>query len=93
VTTGALTLDGAPVSATFGGDISVLDVTTGRQLARQSFGSTGSILTVNLTSLGVSYANARNLDIKLRVLQSNGREMRAGYQMSASLEVLVNCLR
>ena len=93
VTTGALTLDGAPVSATFGGDISVLDVTTGRQLARQSFGSTGSILTVNLTSLGVSYTNARNLDIKLRVLQSNGHEMRAGYQMNASLQVLVNCLR
>lgn len=93
VTTGPLTLDGVEVTQTYGGDISVLEVPSGRLVARQRFSRTGGDIGVDLAALGVEYSRYPTLDIRLRVLQNNDYELRAGHQMTASLQVRVSCGR
>lgn len=93
VTTGALTLDGTAVASIYGGDISILEVPSGRLIARQRFASTGAQVDVDLMALGVSYIRYPSLDIRLRVLQNNDFELRAGHQITANLQVRVSCAR
>jgi hypothetical protein len=91
ITTGALTLDGAGTSAVYGGDITVLNAGTGQILARRQFAQTGTSVSVPLDTLGISYTSNPSIDIQIRVLQSNGYELRAGHQISAQLAVNVAC--
>ena len=91
ITTGSLTLDGAPATEVFGGDVTVKHVVTGQILARQTFAQTGNALGVSLSALGISYENHPSLDIQIRLLQNNGFELRAGYQMTAKLDVKLLC--
>ena len=44
-----------------------------------------------LDTLGISYTSNPSIDIQIRVLQSNGYELRAGHQISAQLAVNVAC--
>ncbi len=91
VTLGALTLDDAPVSEAFGGDISVLDPSSGQLLARKLFAKTGTDITLSLPEVGIDLAKQRTLDVQVRVLQPNGYQLRAGYQVSAKLAVDLTC--
>lgn len=91
ITTGALTLDGIGTNEIYGGDITILNASTGQILARQQFAQTGTPVSVPLGALGISYASNPSIDIQIRVLQSNGYELRAGYQITAQLGVNVAC--
>lgn len=91
ITTGNLTLDGAPSAEVLGGDVTVTQVGSGQILARQVFAQAGLPISVSLSALGIQYENNPSLDIQIRLLQSNGFELRAGYQMTAKLDVKLVC--
>jgi len=91
LTTGSLTLDGVANSEVYGGDVTVMQVGTGKTLARQTFAQTGNPISVSLFVLGINYETYPSLDIQIRLLQSNGYELRAGYQMTAQLDVKLVC--
>lgn len=91
ITPGRLTLDGAASAEIFGGDVTVKHVVTGQILARQTFAQAGNAIGVSLSALGISYENHPSLDIQIRLLQNNGFELRAGYQMTAKLDVKLLC--
>ena len=91
ITTGNLTLDGLATTAIYGGDITIYSTSTGQMLARQQFGQTGVPVLIPLATMGVAYASNPTLDIQIRVLQGNGYELRAGYQIPAQLEVKLAC--
>jgi hypothetical protein len=91
ISTGNLTLDGAPSAEVLGGDVTVTQVGSGQILARQVFAQAGLPISVSLSALGIQYENNPSLDIQIRLLQSNGFELRAGYQMTAKLDVKLVC--
>ena len=91
ITTGNLTLDGAASAEVLGGDVTVTQVGSGQILARQVFAQAGLPISVSLSALGIQYENNPSLDIQIRLLQSNGFELRAGYQMTAKLDVKLVC--
>jgi len=91
ITTGNLTLDGAATSEVLGGDVMVTQVGSGQTLARQVFAQAGLPISVSLSALGIQYENNPSVDIQIRLLQSNGYELRAGYQMTAKLDVKLVC--
>jgi len=91
ITTGNLTLDGAASAEVLGGDVTVTQVGSGQILARQVFAQAGLPISVSLSALGIQYENNPSLDIQVRLLQSNGFELRAGYQMTAKLDVKLIC--
>ena len=91
ITTGNLTFDGAATAEVFGGDVTVTQVGAGQNLARQVFVQAGLPISVSLSALGIQYENNPSLDIQIRLLQSNGFELRAGYQMTAKLDVKLVC--
>jgi hypothetical protein len=91
ISTGILTLDGVATSEIYGGDITIYSTSTGQMLARQQFGQTGVPALIPLAALGVAYANNPTLDISIRVLQGSGYELRAGYQITAQLDVKLAC--
>ena len=91
ITTGNLTLDGAASAEVVGGDVTVTQVGSGQILARQVFAQAGLPISVSLSALGIQYENNPSLDIQIRLLQSNGFELRAGYQMTAKLDVKLVC--
>lgn len=91
ITTGNLTLDGAATAEVLGGDVTVTQVGSGQTLARQVFALAGVPISVSLSALGIQYENNPSLDIQIRLLQSNGYELRAGYQMTAKLDVKLVC--
>jgi hypothetical protein len=91
ITTGNLTLDGAASAEVLGGDVTVTQVGSGQILARQVFAQAGLPIIVSLSALGIQYENNPSLDIQIRLLQSNGFELRAGYQMTAKLDVKLVC--
>jgi hypothetical protein len=78
-------------SEIYGGDITIYSTSTGQMLARQQFGQTGVPALIPLAALGVAYANNPTLDISIRVLQGSGYELRAGYQITAQLDVKLAC--
>jgi len=91
ITTGNLTLDGAASAEVLGGDVTVTQVGSGQILVRQVFAQAGLPISVSLSALGIQYENNPSLDIQIRLLQSNGFELRAGYQMTAKLDVKLVC--
>lgn len=91
ISTGILMLDGVATSEIYGGDITIYSTSTGQMLARQQFGQTGVPALIPLAALGVAYANNPTLDISIRVLQGSGYELRAGYQITAQLDVKLAC--
>lgn len=91
ITAGSLTLDGAAVTEVFGGDVTVKHVDSGQVLGRQAFAQTGNAIPVSFSALGIRYENHPSFDIQIRLLQSNGYELRAGYQMKAKLDVKLVC--
>jgi len=91
ITAGSLTLDGAAVTDVFGGDVTVKHVNSGQVLGRQAFAQTGNAIPVSFSALGIRYENHPSFDIQIRLLQSNGYELRAGYQMKAKLDVKLVC--
>ena len=91
ITTGNLTLDGAATAEVLGGDVTVTQVGSGQTLARQVFAQAGLPISVSLSALGIQYENNPTVDIQIRLLQSNGYELRAGYQMTAKLDVKLVC--
>jgi hypothetical protein len=44
-----------------------------------------------LAALGVNYDTSPAIDIQIRVLQSNGNNLRAGYKIPAQLDVKLVC--
>jgi hypothetical protein len=91
ITTGNLTLDGAATAEAVGGDVTVKQVGSGQTLARQVFPQAGIPISVSLSALGIQYESHPSLDIQVRLLQNNGFELRAGYQMTAKLDVKLVC--
>jgi hypothetical protein len=91
ITTGNVTLDGAATAEVLGGDVTVKQVGSGLTLARQVFAQAGVPISVSLSALGIQYENNPSLDIQVRLLQNNGLELRAGYQMTAKLDVKLVC--
>jgi hypothetical protein len=74
-----------------GGDVTVKLLGSGLTLARQVFAQAGVPISVSLSALGIQYENNPSLDIQVRLLQNNGFELRAGYQMTAKLDVKLVC--
>jgi hypothetical protein len=91
VTTGNLTLDDVVTSENYGGDITILNASTGQVLGRQVFAQTGIPIELSLTRIGVNYDSNPSLDIQIRVLQSNSNNLRAGYKITAQLDVKLVC--
>jgi hypothetical protein len=91
ITMGPLTLDDAVTAEIYGGDITVLNASTGLSLGRQVFSQTGAPMTVSLAGLSVNYDTNPSIDIQIRVLQSNGNNLRAGYKITAQLDVKLIC--
>jgi len=91
ITTGNLTLDDVVTTEVFGGDITIMNASTGQTLGRQAFLQTGVPVSVSLASLGVNYDTNPSIDVQIRVLQSNGNNLRAGYKITAQLDVKLVC--
>lgn len=91
ITLGTLTLDEMAVAEAYGGDVSILDPLTGQLLARKLFARTGTDVTLSLPQVGIDLAKHRTFDVQVRVLQPNGYQLRAGYQVSAKLAVDLTC--
>jgi hypothetical protein len=84
-------LDDVLTTETYGGDITILNASTGQVLGRQVFAQTGIPIDLSLTRMGVNYDSNPSLDIQIRVLQSNGNNLRAGYKITAQLDVKLVC--
>jgi hypothetical protein len=91
ITTGQLSLDDVVTTQAYGGDITILNASTGQTLGRQVFLQTGVSINVSLAALGVNYDTSPAIDIQIRVLQSNGNNLRAGYKIPAQLDVKLVC--
>lgn len=91
ITTGNLSLDDVVTTDTYGGEITILNASTGQVLGRQVFAQTGIPIELSLTRMGVNYDSNPSLDIQIRVLQSNGNNLRAGYKITAQLDVKLVC--
>lgn len=91
ITTGNLSLDDVLTTETYGGDITILNASTGQVLGRQVFAQTGIPIDLSLTRMGVNYDSNPSLDIQIRILQSNGNNLRAGYKITAQLDVKLVC--
>lgn len=91
ITTGNLSLDDVVTTETYGGDITIVNASTGQVLGRQVFAQTGIPIDLSLTRMGVNYDSNPSLDIQIRVLQSNGNNLRAGYKITAQLDVKLVC--
>ena len=91
ITTGNLTLDDGVTTEVYGGDITVLNASTGQTLGRQAFLQTGVPINVSLSTMGVNYDTNPSIDIQIRVLQNNGNNLRAGYKITAQLDVKLAC--
>jgi hypothetical protein len=91
ITTGNLTLDDGATTEVYGGDITVLNASTGQTLGRQAFLQKGVPINVSLSALGVNYDTNPSIDIQIRVLQNNGNNLRVGYKITAQLDVKLAC--
>ena len=91
ITTGQLSLDDVVTTEAYGGDITILNASTGQTLGRQVFLQTSVSINVSLAALGVNFDTNPAIDIQIRVLQSNGNNLRAGYKIPAQLDVKLVC--